>query len=65
MGSGSGSETIDFEYPLAFQRAFVRFRKESGDSSEFRYVHLSGKFVEPDQDKQLYFLGTHRKIKVL
>jgi hypothetical protein len=53
------------EYPLAFQDAFIQVLESRAGKSPFRYVHVSGKLVEQDQSKSLWFLNAPRKNKVL
>jgi hypothetical protein len=52
------------EYPLAFQEAFIKRRSQQQTPANFRYVHVSGKFVEQDPERKLYFLDAQRKTKV-
>lgn len=68
LGSLSPTHKVDVEYPLAFQEAFIKRRSQTQmqtqKPADFRYVHVSGKFVEQDSDRKLYFLEVQRKTKV-
>ncbi|KAJ5381125.1 uncharacterized protein N7496_003553 [Penicillium cataractarum] len=65
LGSLSPTQKVDVEYPLAFQEAFIKRRSLQETPAGFRYVHVSGKFVEQDPDRKLYFLDAQRKTKGL
>ncbi|CEJ62161.1 hypothetical protein PMG11_10669 [Penicillium brasilianum] len=65
LGSLSPTHKVDVEYPLAFQEAFIKRRSLQEIPAEFRYVHVSGKLVEQDPDRKLYFLDAQRKTKGL
>lgn len=64
MGTYDGSLAADLEYPLAFLESMARVLEAEPSRTQFRYVHLSGKFVRQDQEKKLWFLEKPRKIKV-
>jgi len=66
LGSLSPTHKVDVEYPLAFQEAFIKRRSQTQTQTpaDFRYVHISGKFVEQDPGRKLYFLDVQRKTKV-
>lgn len=64
LGSLSPTHTVDVEYPLVFQEAFIKRRSQHQTPTNFRYVHVSGKLVEQDPDRKLYFLDVQRKTKV-
>jgi hypothetical protein len=53
------------EYPLAFQEAFIKRRSQQENPAGFRYIHVSGKLVEQDPDRKLFFMDVQRKTKVL
>ena len=48
---------------LGAARAFIG-ADLAGKGNKFRFVHLSGMFVEKDQTKRLWFLNEARKIRV-
>ncbi|KAI6784124.1 uncharacterized protein J7T54_004670 [Emericellopsis cladophorae] len=48
IGSYSGDEKLDFEYPVAFMEAMVKVLDAKNRDAPFRYVHLSGKFGKSD-----------------
>jgi hypothetical protein len=64
MGTYTGSQTADLEYPMAFIEAMTRVLETQSTMSPFRYVHLSGKFVRQNQEERLWFLEKARKIRV-
>ena len=64
LGSLSPTHKVDVEYPLAFQEAFIKRRSQQEQPADFRYVHVSGKLVEQDPDRKLFFLDAQRKTKV-
>lgn len=64
MGSYSGIETVDVEYPVAFMEGMARVLDVKARKAPFKYVHLSGKFVRQDQDLELWWGEQPRKIKV-
>jgi hypothetical protein len=49
---------------MAFQDAIIQVLESRDGKSPFKYIHLSGKFVVPDQSKPLWLLEGPRKIKV-
>ncbi|KAJ9144496.1 putative Nucleoside-diphosphate-sugar epimerase [Pleurostoma richardsiae] len=65
MGTYTGSLTADLEYPLAFSESMARVLETKPSRSQFRYVHLSGKFVRQNQEAKLWFFEKPRKIKGL
>jgi hypothetical protein len=64
MGTSDYDVLANYEYPLAFQSAFVELLESSVRLTPFRFICLSGKFVERDPSKKLYFLDNVRKLKV-
>ena len=52
-------QRINQEYPLAAAKAFARNR----DGKPFRFVYVSGKLVEKDQNKKLWIVGDSRKMR--
>ena len=69
MGTNTGSMAADLEYPLIFLESMGRILEgghegKGSRTQQFRYVHLSGKFVRQDQEEKLWFLESPRKIKV-
>lgn len=70
MGTYNLNEDVNLKYPLAFQEAFAKrllasSRSREGRSSKFRFVLLSGAFVESDQSRRLFFLWDQRRMKGL
>ncbi|KAI2615198.1 hypothetical protein GGR54DRAFT_301675 [Hypoxylon sp. NC1633] len=65
MGSYDGNVAADLEYPLAFLDDMARVLETKPGRTQFRYVHLSGKFVRRDQERKLWLLERPRKIKGL
>ncbi|KAM0548432.1 hypothetical protein ACHAPJ_009918 [Fusarium lateritium] len=65
MGSYRGNVNVDMEYPLAFQKAFVPLLEKQPKRPQFRFIHLSGKFVIQDQDAKLWVNDMPRKLKGL
>lgn len=55
--------TIIVDSTIAAAKAFVD-AKVAGEGKKFRFVHLSGMFVEKDQTKRLWFMNEGRKIRV-
>lgn len=55
--------TIIVDSTIAAAKAFVD-AKVAGEGTKFRFVHLSGMFVEKDQKKRLWFMNEGRKIRV-
>lgn len=64
MGAYKADQAVHVDYPLAFQQAFLKVLESRPERPKFRDIHLSGRFVEQDQDKSLWFLSEQRKIKV-
>jgi hypothetical protein len=54
---------LAFTYPQAFLDAFTRVSSEK-DLLAFKFVCLSGAFVEKDQSRSLWFLDQERKVRV-
>ncbi|KAI4098501.1 MAG: hypothetical protein LQ339_006379 [Xanthoria mediterranea] len=54
--------SIIVDSAIAAARAFVD-AKIAGEGNKFRFVHLSGTFVEKDQKKSLWFMNEGRKIR--
>ncbi|KAH8892088.1 hypothetical protein GQ53DRAFT_863780 [Thozetella sp. PMI_491] len=65
MGTYDGNTVVDMEYPIAFQKAFVRMLERHAHRPKFRYIHLSGRLTEQNQSKPLCLLPEARKIKGL
>ncbi|KAF4472860.1 NADH(P)-binding domain-containing [Fusarium albosuccineum] len=65
MGTYEGSPAVDLEYPLAFQTAMARVLEGQPLKERFRYIHLSGKLSNRNQDQGLWFLDAPRKLKGL
>lgn len=65
IGTYNLNEDVNTRYPLAFQNAFAARlpAPQSGKTSKFRFILLSGAFVEPDQSRTLFFLPQQRKAK--
>lgn len=64
MGAYKADRAVHVDYPLAFQQAFFKVLEQHPERPRFRDIHLSGRFVEQDQDKSLWFLSEQRKMKV-
>ena len=64
MGTYDESLAANLEYPLIFLESMGRVLEAESSRTQFRYVHLSGKFVRQDQGKRLWFMEKPRKIKV-
>lgn len=64
MGTYTADPGPNLEYPMAFQEQFVKLMTPRTDKNKFRFVFLSGKFVEQDQNKSLWFYWDARKVKV-
>ena len=64
MGTNTAELGPNHDWPLAFQAAMFKEREERGCTGRFRYVALSGKWVEQDQEVGLCFLDEVRKMKV-
>ncbi|KAF1992377.1 hypothetical protein K402DRAFT_320911 [Aulographum hederae CBS 113979] len=63
MGTYNLNEDVNLKYPLAFQEALAKRIPTASRTSKFKFILLSGAFVEPDQSKWLYFLGDERRMK--
>ncbi|KAF2185341.1 hypothetical protein K469DRAFT_708123 [Zopfia rhizophila CBS 207.26] len=68
MGTYDLNEDVNLKYPLTFQEDFAKrllasSRKREGRRDKFRFILLSGAFVEPDQSRRLYFLWDQRRMK--
>ncbi|KAF2261383.1 hypothetical protein CC78DRAFT_619437 [Lojkania enalia] len=65
LGTSDGNEDANINYPLAFQEAFLRILKnmKDGNGKRFRYIHISGAFVEQDQSRSLLFYANPRRVK--
>ena len=64
QGTYDGDYTVEVDYPAAFFDAFTSTPSYATRQQPFRYVHVSGCFVEPDQGKSLWFLSKARKGRV-
>ena len=65
IGTYTGSDKIDIEYPLAFINA-IKTRQPR--PTKFRYVHLGGAFTEPppkegEKERALWFFTNGRRIR--
>lgn len=59
------TKTICLDYTMAAARVLSHQRKVAADNStNFRFVYLSGGAVERDQDKPLWFMQDYRRIRV-
>ncbi|KAF2495745.1 hypothetical protein BU16DRAFT_526312 [Lophium mytilinum] len=70
MGTYNLNEDVNLKYPLAFQEAFAKrllasSENREGRSRKFRFILLSGAFVESDQSRWLFFLWDQRRMKGL
>ncbi|KAJ4372056.1 hypothetical protein N0V83_003829 [Neocucurbitaria cava] len=70
MGTYTLDEDVNLKYPLAFQEKFLKRQLENpqsreGKKNKFKFIYLSGAFVEPDQSRRLYVLGDQRRMKGL
>ncbi|KAL3418193.1 hypothetical protein PVAG01_09908 [Phlyctema vagabunda] len=69
MGTTAAEPVLEIEYPMAFAdaalRTFAQHERSDAENKRFRYVHLSGKYAERDQEKSLWFLSEGRKFKGL
>lgn len=65
IGTYDLNEAVNTRYPLAFQDAFAAHMPapQQGKTSKFRFILLSGAFVEPDQSRTLFFLPEQRRGK--
>lgn len=64
LGTSTGNETVDIEFPLTF----IKTIKARASSSEFRYVQLSGAFTEPppkegESERSLWFFANGRRVR--
>jgi hypothetical protein len=64
MGTNTPEPGPNKDWPLAFQTAMCKARDARSSTTRFRFVALSGKLVEQDQDAGLWFLAETRKLKV-
>jgi len=55
-------QRVNVDYTLAAARAFAT-RLDRGPRKTFRFIYLSGMYVEKDQEKSLWFLGDQRRRK--
>ncbi|KAJ9659238.1 hypothetical protein H2198_003242 [Neophaeococcomyces mojaviensis] len=65
LGTSTGDERVDIEYPLAFIKAI---KTRPPGSSHFRYVQLSGAFTEPppeegQKERSLWFYANGRRVR--
>ncbi len=65
MGTFTGDERVDIEYPLTFIKA-IKTRPRG--STPFRYVHLGGAFTEPpprdgQKERFLWFYTNGRRVR--
>ncbi|KZM18965.1 hypothetical protein ST47_g9895 [Ascochyta rabiei] len=64
VGTYDYNEDVNLHYPLAFQEQLAkRLQERAGANGKFRFILLGGAFVEPDQQRWLYFLGAQRRLK--
>ncbi|KAF2626236.1 hypothetical protein BU25DRAFT_412065 [Macroventuria anomochaeta] len=61
MTTTAGDPVLELEYPRAFANAIAPSLASHG--KRFRYLHLSGAFVERDQKKSLWMKADARKTK--
>lgn len=54
---------ISMDYTLAAVEAFNRSFK-SQDGAKFKFIYLSGRIAERDQEKPLWYMQKHRRIRV-
>lgn len=58
---------VSLDYTLAAARAFTEQQHAAardGREAKFRFIYMSGKAVQRDQTKSLWFLSEYRKIRV-
>lgn len=59
---------VSLDYTLAAARAFTEQQQHAaagdGRDSKFRFIYMSGKAVQRDQTKSLWFLSEYRKMRV-
>ena len=65
MGTYTGSEKVDIEYPLKFIEAI---KTRPPGSTPLRYVHLGGAFTEPpakegQKERSLWFFANGRRVR--
>ena len=65
MGTYTGSERVDIEYPLKF---IETIKTRPAGSPQFRYVHLGGAFTEPppkegQKERSLWFFTNGRRVR--
>lgn len=60
------SRKVSLDYTMAAAQAFTQHAAVAKDSdrTNVRFVYLSGAAVERDQEKSLWMLGEHRKMRV-
>jgi hypothetical protein len=63
LGTSDNSQTANLEYPLAFQDSIIKVLEPRTGKAPFRFIFLSGKLVEQDQNRSLWFLPIPRKTK--
>ncbi|KAF2129830.1 hypothetical protein P153DRAFT_339007 [Dothidotthia symphoricarpi CBS 119687] len=67
MGTYDLNEDVNVKYPLAFQEHFAKrllaSSSQEGKKDKFKFILLSGAFVEPDQSRRLFFLWDQRRMK--
>lgn len=61
MSTPMPNSNLELVYPKAFAEAFSSTWAHS--NKRIRYVHLTGKLAERDQDRSLWVLGGLRKLK--
>lgn len=65
MGTSTVNAKVNIEYPIAFRQSLMKAQRKHQSQRQsqkpFQYIHLSGAFVERDQDKSLWFLSKNRK----
>lgn len=66
IGTTTGDLVVNFEYPLAFVKAFANASTQnpSTPAKKFNFVFLSGAVAEQDQEKQLWYFQAGRRAKV-
>lgn len=61
IGTYNWDPVVEIEYPEAFQEALL---KVLDVKKTFRYIYLGGAFIEPDQEKSLWFFAKGRHVRV-
>lgn len=66
MGTNTGDQKVDIEYPLTFIKAIKT--RSSASTTPFRYVHVGGAFTEPplqegEQGRHLWFYAHGRRTR--